>query len=624
VNSPIDGKSLVLSATDIVQLIGQSVKLTRRGKDYIGLCPFHSEKTPSFNVIPSKQIFHCFGCKASGNAIDFVIKRDRVEFRDALETLAKAAGIDLPKTGGQKKSAGERQQLLDACSAAAGLFDKWLQHPQIGKSARGYLDERGFNSDSVRRFSIGFAPESWDGLLTSLSKKFSVGLLQQAGLVKARDTGSGHYDVFRNRLMFPIRDETGRTIAFGGRIMPGADADKTAKYLNSPETPLFHKGRAVFGLDLAKQKIIETRTVAIVEGYTDVVMAHQYGASNVCSILGTAMTENHVALLRRFAEKIVLLFDADAAGDAAVNRTVELFLTQPVEIAIATIPDGLDPDEFLLKHGADGFNDLLGSAVDALTYKWEQLRRQFESAGDLTGEQKAVSAYLDLLSNARQAGPVDQIRWGAALNRVSKLTGMPVDELHRRFGASRNAGKSRFRRVGGNVTDVAQAPADESPKLHRRREQSADERAESHILGCVLSDPSRWDDLQQDVQPQDFTSEAHRALAEVFWDVARHDGHVELHELLGYLQDERMKELAVSLVQEIEALSDLEQAIAGAVEHVHENRRRLAQSATMAQLARLADAKASPPSLERDQDEVALLRQLSEHANRPDMRRGLR
>src|SRR4030095_14332758 len=180
-------------------------------------------------------------------------------------------------------------------------------------------------------------------------------------------------------------------IAFGGRVMPGSE--DPAKYLNSPETPLFSKSRCIFGLDLARQRIVETRTVAVVEGYTDVVMAHQYGATNVVSILGTAMTEQHVAILRRFADRIVLLFDADTAGDAAVNRAVALFLTQPLEIAIASMPEGIDPDEFLLKHGLDEFNRLLDQANDALTYKWKALARQFAADGSLTGQQKAVSEY---------------------------------------------------------------------------------------------------------------------------------------------------------------------------------------------------------------------------------------
>src|SRR2546423_6937331 len=370
-----DNKTLVLQATDIVELIGQSVALKRRGKDFVGLCPFHQEKTPSFHVSSARQFFHCYGCKAGGNAIDFVIKRDRVVFIDALRTLGQMAGIEMPRYGVSREKTSERQQLLEACSAACALFEKLLADVQVGRAARAYLEQRGFDAESIKRFQIGFAPDAWDTLLQSaVARKFTPPVLVSAGLLKAREGASGFYDTFRNRVIFPIRDENGRVIAFGGRVMP--ESQDPAKYLNSPETPLFSKSRSVFGLDLARQKIVESRTVAVVEGYTDVVMAHQYGASNVVSILGTAMTEQHVAMLRRFADRIVLLFDADTAGDTAVNRAVELFLTQPVEIAIASMPDGVDPDEFLLENGSEAFEKLLSAASDALTFTWRQLDRR--------------------------------------------------------------------------------------------------------------------------------------------------------------------------------------------------------------------------------------------------------
>src|SRR5437763_7211869 len=204
-NRPADGtdfRALVLQASDIVELIGQTVALKRRGKDYVGLCPFHQEKTPSFKVDPSRQYFYCFGCKAGGNAIEFVIKRDRVEFKDALRTLAERAGIEMPRYGGaSRESASERQQLLEACSSACALFEKLLSHPEQGKAARNYLEQRGFDERSIRRFQIGFAPNAWDTLLNSaIARKFPAGLLQQAGLLKARDNGTGHYDTFRNRV----------------------------------------------------------------------------------------------------------------------------------------------------------------------------------------------------------------------------------------------------------------------------------------------------------------------------------------------------------------------------------------------------------------------------------------
>ena len=535
-----DNKAAVLAATDIVELIGQTVSLKKRGKDFVGLCPFHQEKTPSFKVDPARQYFYCFGCKEGGNAIDFVIKRDRVEFVDALRTLADRAGIELERGGGEKQDKGLRQLLLDAQSAAGSLFEKWLNDAVTGNAARDYLASRGFNADSIKRFQIGVTPDAWDSLLRSpVMKKYEASLLQQAGLVKSREGNEGHYDTFRNRLMFPIRDETSRIIAFGGRVMPGSE--DPAKYLNSPETPLFSKSKSIYGLDLARQKIVETRTVAVVEGYTDVVMAHQYGATNVVSILGTAMTEQHVTILRRFADRIVLLFDADTAGETAVNRAVELFLTQPIEIAIASIPEDLDPDEYLLKHGADGFAKLLSDASDALTYKWKQLDRQYKS-GDLTTQQKAVEQYLEVISGARGSGPIDPIRWGQVLSRVSKLTGMPTDQLYGRFQTRRSP-------LLASRDQISEASGPAKPQAA----QSAKELAERHIIGVLLMHPEKWHDVQQHVHLEEFTDGPHRSLADVYWSHQRDEGEPTLAEFVSLL-DGQLKQLAILLVDEVEAL----------------------------------------------------------------------
>jgi DNA primase len=622
-----DYKSLVLQATDIVALIGQSVALKRRGKDYVGLCPFHQEKTPSFHVSPTRQFFHCYGCKAGGNAIDFVIKRDRVEFIDALRTLGEQAGIEMPRHGVSKEKAGERQTLLEAHSAAAAFFDKLLSHPADGAAARQYLAQRGIDAESVKRFGIGYAPNAWDGLLKALGRKYPPGQLAVAGLVKPRQSGDGHYDTFRNRLMFPIRDENGRVIAFGGRVMPGSE--DPAKYLNSPETPLFSKSRCVFGLDLARQKIVETRTVAVVEGYTDVVMAHQFGVGNVVSILGTAMTEQHVAVLRRFADRIVLLFDADTAGDTAVNRAVELFLTQPIEITIASMPEGVDPDEYLLAHGAEGFEKVLADASDALTFKWKQLDRRFKAANDLTGRQKAVEEYLSTLAAARGSGPVDSLRWGAALSRVSRLIEISVDELNKRFRVKPAprmavAGATQAARTG-EPNNSAPPRATTSPVPPERR--TAQDRAERWILGILLVEPRRWHEVQQHVGVADFTDDARRRLAELYWGHQRDEGEPVFNEFLGVLSgDPVLTELAVELVDEVEALlasessgdgeaSVLERTLADAVRHLNEMRSRREEQKLVAELRRTSDAPLP------EQDEVSLLRKLQDMARTPDLRR---
>ncbi len=593
--SSTDTKSQVLQATNLLDLVSRSVSLKRRGRNYVGLCPFHQEKTPSFNVDPTRGFFRCFGCGAKGNAIDFVMQRDRVEFLDALRQLAQAAGIELPKYGQTREKVSQRQLLLDANSAAGSFFEKNLTDP-AGSAARDYLKQRGFTADSIRKFQIGLASDSWDALLqSSVGRKFPPPVLASAGLAKPRETG-GFYDTFRNRLMFPIRDETGRIIAFGGRVMPGSD--DPAKYLNSPETALFSKSRCVFGLDLAKQKIVETRTVAVVEGYTDVVMSHQFGATNVVSILGTAMTEQHISVLRRFADRMVLLFDADSAGENAMNRAVELFLTQPVEIAIANLPDGLDPDEYLLKYGLEKFQEILRTAADALTYKWKQLVRQFAQNDDLTGRQAAVSKYLDLLAAARGSGPVDSIRWGGTLARVSRLTEIPMPDLNRRF---------RFK----PATARSQPKADPIPVIRPDKRRTA----ERWILATLLAEPHRWAVVQQTVQISDFTDETAQQLAQACWRCHQDDGPADFNQFLGTLDAPAPAALAVDLIDEFDSLEDPQARLDEALGLLTEMRNREEEQKHLAALRR---TEQSSPSANLESDALWLLQ---EKRRQPDLRR---
>jgi DNA primase len=626
-------KSQVIAATNLVDLIGKTVSLKQRGRDFWGLCPFHSEKSPSFKVDSVKQYYYCFGCKKTGDAITFVMERDRVEFRDALRTLGEAAGIEEPAwNGAGKEKATQRKQLLEAASTAAMFFEKLLSEPVIGKAGRDYLQSRGFNAQSIKAFRIGLAVDAWDALLKApLMRNFPPAVLHAAGLVKQRESGSGYYDTFRNRLMFPIRDENGRVIAFGGRVMPGSE-DK-AKYLNSPETALFSKSRCLFGLDLARQKIVETRTVAVVEGYTDVVMAHQYGASNVVSPLGTALSSGHVQMLRRFAEKIVLLFDADEAGDTATNRAVELFLTQPVEIGIASMPEGVDPDEFLLANGLAAFEGVLKNAPDALTYTWKQLSRKFNAAGDsLTGQQKAVEEYLQLLARAREAGPVDPMRWFAALTRVERLIGVPMDVLNRRFRPKKGrtptapaASDNHAVQASDGNEPTTQAPdqvADRSRgPIRPAGPLMAWERSERWILAILLNEPHRWTEIQHRVSVEHFADERRRKLAELIWQQSRDEGEIVFAEFLGTLQDAPdLAELAVSLIEESAMLRDaqarLNEAIGCLMETRSVSKPAPGLDRTSGSSEPLSDG-ASPVS----EDPNEMLRRLMEQAKRPDLRR---
>jgi DNA primase len=628
-------KQQVLAATDMVQLVSQSVALKQRGAKWVGLCPFHQEKTPSFYVDPARGYFKCFGCKEGGNAIDFVMKRDRLDFLDALRQLAEAAGLEMPRFGVSKQKTSEKQALLEIHSKAAEYFHRMLLSP-AGEPARKYLESRGFTPATITAHRLGYVPVGWDNLLRSREMAgVNPGLMALGGLAKARDTtggkAPGFYDTFRNRLMFPIRDETGKVIAFGGRVMPGSD--DPAKYLNSPETPLFSKSRSVYGLDLARQRIVETRTVAVVEGYTDVVMAHQFGASNVVSILGTAMTEQHLNTLRRFADRVVLLFDADTAGETAVNRSIDLFLKFEIEIAIATLPDELDPDEFLLRDGLGAFDALLRNAEDALSFKWRSLQKEIEAAGSsVTASSRATEQYLELLARSRgDAGTaVNELRWGAVLRRVERLTGIPIEQLNRRFPMQHGGGPR------GSVRFQASSPS--SPPNGRVQQgpvsaeagsrkpvipiSEARRRAERWILGVLLADPSRWLHVQSLITPESFRDPELQVLAERFWERVRNEGEPTFAEFLGELNDGDggeqgaavrggLRNLAVDLLEEVEKNGDLEATLSSAF-HLFETENALSQ---------LQNLRRQVESKKEDEQEIDVLRKLQQQMGKPNPRR---
>ena len=619
-----DFKAQVLSATDIVQLISQTVALKKVGKDFKGLCPFHQERTPSFKVNPDRQAFYCFGCKASGNAIDFVIKRDRVEFKEALESLAQAAGIEVPRFGSAGPKAGEKQTLIDAHSAACTFFENLLNAPQ-GAAAREYLTERGFTSESLKRFRVGLSPDTWDGLLRSpVGRKFGPQILATAGLVKTRETG-GFYDTFRNRIMFPIRDERGQIIAFGGRVVPGST--DPAKYLNSPETPLFSKSKTVFGLHLAVERIRQTLTAAVVEGYTDVVMAHQYGASNVVSPLGTALTADHVRMMRRKgADRVVLIFDGDAAGERAAKNALKLFITEEVQLAVAEMPDGLDPDEFLLKHGVERFDQLLAGAIDALDYAWKQLQRDYvssETEGNLAGQQRAAREYLDLLHEVKASGSIDPMRWGAVIARVSKLTEIPAEDLHRRFGKTRKPPQRRPNipnsqpPAGGALDNGGVASGASDTSRSAMEEEKVDlpggqELAERQVMGILLAEPGLWHRVQMVLRPGEMLHPRIRTMAQSYWGHQRDEGEPVLAEFLDLLEP-GLKTLAIELVDAADDMNDRLAVLDGALAYLKDSKEKRENQ------RRLAVLRAEKDMSEAQQ--IELLRQLEKTARQPDLRR---
>jgi DNA primase len=353
----------IKSKIPVVELVGESVALKRAGSVHKGLCPFHGEKTPSFVVTPERETWHCFGCGEHGDIFTFLMRRDGLEFREALSRLAERAGVELSERSAREDR--RKARLREALEAAIAWYREVLLQAHQAEGARAYLTERGMTAETLDRFGIGYAPNTWEALSKRLrSKGFTDAELTEAGLTKPSNRG-GVYDAFRGRIIIPIRDHSGRAIGLGGRILPDADGPK---YLNSPATPLFDKSRTLFGIDLAKGAIRRQKLAVIVEGYTDVMAAHQAGFTNVVASLGTALTAGQVELANRFADAVALAYDVDLAGEAATQRGLLEELGPVVsKVRVIRIPAGKDPDEFI-RTDPEGWRAAVAEAEELLPY----------------------------------------------------------------------------------------------------------------------------------------------------------------------------------------------------------------------------------------------------------------
>lgn len=364
---------LVRERTDLLALIGQYVTLRQRGTRHVGLCPFHQEKSPSFGVDPQKGFWHCFGCGKGGDAFTFLMEMEKLTFMETVERLAERAGIRPQETHEAAHRKEERDFLFEVNTEAAAAYAAALRGA-AGKAARAYLDGRGITPEQAQRFGLGYAPAGWDSLVTHLPKRgFSVELMAKAGLVLARTNGDGYIDRFRHRLMIPIFDRQGRVVAFGGRALRPED---NPKYLNTSETPIFHKSRMLYALNWAAETIGKRGRAIITEGYFDVIACHLAGFTEAVATLGTALGEEHVRILRRYAERVYLVFDGDSAGVNATLRSQALFRQAEMDVRIVCLPGGHDPDTFLRERGADAFEGCLTGALSPVDFELNRLVQQ--------------------------------------------------------------------------------------------------------------------------------------------------------------------------------------------------------------------------------------------------------
>ncbi|HOX06595.1 MAG TPA: DNA primase [Planctomycetota bacterium] len=468
-------KRQVKDASDIVSVVSGYMPLQGKGRNMWACCPFHQEKTPSFSVNPDGQYFKCFGCGKGGDVFSFVMAMERMDFPEALQLLAERAHIPVPERRGGRSPEEARlweegKNLLYRLNEFAAKFFQGQLEADGGRVAREYLERRGISAESIAQYRLGYAPDSWDSLCTELRRRQAQERhIVAAGLALERKSESGIYDRFRNRVIFPIQDHSGRVVGFGARALSDAD---NPKYLNSPETPIFSKGQMVFGLYQARQAVEGHRRVLVMEGYTDVIMAAQKGFPTAVATLGTALGAAHLRLLRRFADQVLLVYDSDKAGLAAAERSLDIFFEVELPARIVTLAPGLDPCDFLIEHGPESFAERLDASIDLFDFKLATVRAQHDLSS-AHGRAAAVKSLVDTVQRA-----TDPIMAAELRRRAAEAFGLPEEALQAEL-----AGRVRpVRRDRPDQPEGSDRP--DQPGLSRRG------RAERELVQALLACPS--------------------------------------------------------------------------------------------------------------------------------------
>lgn len=600
--STFDTKEQVRQATDLVDLVSRSIQLRRQGRIYVGLCPWHDDARPSMQVNPDRQTWKCWVCDVGGDVFSFVMKREGVGFGEAVRILAERAGIELSPHSQTKATPGspdDKQTLYRAMAWAEERFHRCLLESSDAEPARQYLTERGINRDSTLQFHLGFSSLGWQWLLDqSRGTPFSPEVLDAAGLLSKTQDGR-YVDRFRGRLMFSIRDTEHRPIAFGGRVLPQlAGGKEQAKYINSPETRLFSKSNNLYALDLVRSALRVDSHVVVVEGYTDVIMAHQQGVKNVVAALGTAVGERHVKILKRFADHITLVLDGDEAGQRRTNEVLELFIAAQVDLRILTLPSGLDPCDFLREQGRDAFEALLAQAVDALDHKVRTLTDGLDVVKDVDRSNRALEDILRLMANVTRSTELSvdssRLREQQFLVRLARDFHVEESMLRERLAELRNSA----RRSTGASKSVAAPP----PKPEQLSP------TETEIFEVLLTHPGLAEQALDTVELEQLVSAPARELWNLF-ELARQEGIAfDAHNLLTLAESLELKSLVERLHDQAcrkapLALLDAEQRLQGIMRDYQFQKQRSGQRSTMAKLEnRQLD----------EEEELAVLRRMIE------------
>ena len=514
----------IRAAVDIAEVIGEVITLRRQGRNHVGLCPFHSEKTPSFSVSREKQMFYCFGCGAGGSVFSFLQMREGLSFPETVRKLADRAGIEIPEPDVGPEEARRRSdldRLGRVAEQASAQFQRWLWS-EAGRGAQAYLKQRGLDAELLKRFQVGWAPPGWDNLLSSLGRRgVQPEWLVRAGLAAKAEDGQRVYDRFRERVIFPIWDHRGRTVAFGGRLLPGADDERSPKYLNSPETELWTKGRGLYPWHLARTAIRDQGRSIVVEGYMDVMTCHQAGFANAVAPLGTAFTTGQGRLLLSQASQVLVAYDADTAGQAAAERGIDVLAGLGADVRMVGLPEGKDPDDCIRILGPDAFAAALESAADVVEFRfrraWEQAERQYGFGGART-----AGAVVDAIASTLLAVESAVAREGY-VQRFARLLGESEASLWtelRRAARSRSPGAAdvHSRRRAEHIEQTGSASdggtGDALPSL-----APAIRVAQEQLLAVMLAEPGRIGDLSRQIAADEFPGEACRGIVRALYEL---------------------------------------------------------------------------------------------------------
>jgi DNA primase, catalytic core len=512
----------VQARSDIVEVISRHIPLQKAGRNFKAPCPFHNEKTPSFVVSPDKQIYHCFGCGAGGNVFSFLMKYENLSFPEVVEMLAEKAGIQLPHFGQKKELTSLATQLYKVNELAIQFFEGCLPP---SREARDYLASRGIGAETIKQFRIGYAPDSWDGVLKFLASKGVNGeVAEKAGLAIASDRG-GYYDRFRKRLIFPIFDLKDRALGFGGRVLDSS----LPKYMNSPETYIYSKGRNLYGLNHAKESIKKAGYALVVEGYLDFIIPYQAGVRNIVATLGTALTIDQVKLLKRLASTVIMVYDPDEAGEAASLRNMDLFISEGVNVYIAELPKGLDPDGYIRKFGTEDFIKLTKASKNLFDYKMSKLSTRFDIKS-AHGKASIAGEMLPTISRIENA----VLRSNLVKKLAEKLS---VDE-----DSIRQELKKVKPDYSMRVYSITPVEAKKDPKS-----------AQKMVLALLLEGESFIAKIRESLSPDDFKDSSVREVIKAVLDLSKDDKSITAVKLMNYFEN---NDAATALISESVHLSE--------------------------------------------------------------------